>query len=310
MMGSATRTWRSWSARSGSVEAAFSGRCGFGVRRRLLHARLVQRAADLGVSMLWGSRVTGYNGGEVFCQGRKIACRWLVGADGENSQVRRWMTDRRPRYERIRFGYRQHFQAAPWSDFVEVYWVRHGQIVAAPVGPREVCIALTSRSGHLRTDEALKEAPRLAVRLAGAPVVTMGRGARAALRRLPAVHRENIALVGDASGSVDPITGEGLGLAFQQAAALAEALVVGDLRRYQSAHDRIARFPRLMSRLILAMDSHPKFQSRALRALAAEPQIFAKLLNTHVRALSPSAFGIGNIFKLGWHLLANGESEA
>lgn len=139
--------------------------------------------------------------------------------------------------------------------------------------------------------------------------MTAVRGARAALRRLPFVHRGNIALVGDASGSVDPITGEGLGLAFQQAAALAEALAAGDLRRYQTAHNRISRLPRLMSRLILAMDSHPRFQTRALRALSAEPQIFARLLNTHVRAISPSKFGIGNAFKLGWRVFANREAE-
>ena len=292
-----------------SVEATFMGRSGLGIRRRHLHARLVQRTSDMGVEMLWGARVTGFSGGEVSCEGRRIACRWLIGADGENSQVRGWMTKRRPRYERIRFGYRQHFRATPWSDFVEVYWARDGQIVAAPVGPDQVCLAITSRGRHLRPDEALQEVPQLAARLAGAPVATAGRGARAALRRLPFVHRENIALIGDASGSVDPITGEGLGLAFQQAAALAEALAAGDLRRYQAAHDQIARIPRLMSRLFLAMDSHPKFQARVLRALAAEPQTFAKLLNTHVRAISPSKFGIGNALRLGWRVCANREAE-
>jgi flavin-dependent dehydrogenase len=123
------------------------------------------------------------------------------------------------------------------------------------------------------------------------------------------VYRGNIALVGDASGSVDPITGEGLGLAFQQAGALAEALAAGDLRCYQAAHDRIARLPRLMSRLVLAMDSRPGFQARVLRALAAEPRIFARLLNTQIGASSPSKFGIGNALKLGWRLLANAEAE-
>lgn len=292
-----------------AAEAVFLGTSGLGVRRSHLHARLIERAASLGVSLLWGARTTGFSGGEVDCQGRKIACRWLIGADGENSQVRKWMSNRRPRYEHIRFGYRQHFRVTPWSDLVEVYWVPGGQIVAAPVAPDQVCVAITSRTGRARLDDALQEAPALAARLAGTPAMTAVRGARAALRRLPFVHRGNIALVGDASGSVDPITGEGLGLAFQQAAALAEALAAGDLRRYQTAHNRISRLPRLMSRLILAMDSHPRFQTRALRALSAEPQIFARLLNTHVRAISPSKFGIGNAFKLGWRVFANREAE-
>jgi len=290
------------------VEAAFLGRSGLGVRRPHLHARLVQRAAEAGVSMLWGSRVTGFSEGEVCCQGRKIACRWLIGADGENSQVRKWMTERRPRYEQIRFGHREHFCVTPWSDFVEVYWTRHGQIVAAAVGPNQVCIAITSRARRVRPTDALLDVPALAARLAGAPVVTVARGARAALRRLPFVYQGNIALVGDASGSVDPITGEGLGLAFQQATALGAALAEGDLRRYQAEHNRIARLPRLMSRLVLTMDSHPEIQARALRALGADPQIFAKLLNTHVRAISPSKFGVTNALKLGWRVLANTEA--
>jgi flavin-dependent dehydrogenase len=48
-----------------------------------------------------------------------------------------------------------------------------------------------------------------------------------------------VALVGDASGSVDAITGEGLCLLFQQAVALAAALEAGDLALYQAEHRRI-----------------------------------------------------------------------
>ena len=50
------------------------------------------------------------------------------------------------------------------------------------------------------------------------------RGTPALTRRLERVHRDNVALVGDASGSVDAITGAGLCLAFQQAERLGEAL--------------------------------------------------------------------------------------
>ena len=43
-------------------------------------------------------------------------------------------------------------------------------------------------------------------------------------QRLAAVQRGNVALVGEASGSVDAVTGEGLSMAFRQAIALAEAM--------------------------------------------------------------------------------------
>ncbi len=40
---------------------------------------------------------------------------------------------------------------------------------------------------------------------------------------------EHLALVGDASGPRDAITGEGLALSFHQAVALVEAMAAGDL---------------------------------------------------------------------------------
>jgi flavin-dependent dehydrogenase len=50
------------------------------------------------------------------------------------------------------------------------------------------------------------------------------RGAITSSRKIKAVYREHIALIGDASGSVDAITVEGLYLAFRQATALADAI--------------------------------------------------------------------------------------
>ena len=79
------------------------------------------------------------------------------------------------------------------------------------------------------------------------------RGAISVSTRLPRVIRGRLALIGDASGSVDAITGEGLALAFRQAAILAEALSKNDLAIYQAAHRRIGRIPRLMSRLMLGL---------------------------------------------------------
>jgi menaquinone-9 beta-reductase len=116
-------------------------------------------------------------------------------------------------------------------------------------------------------------------------------------------------LVGDASGSVDAVTGKGLGLAFQQALALAEAIAVGDLSRYQAAHRRIARLPALMSRVMLSMDRYAWLRHKVLEVLAADPHLFSKLLAVHVSALSPAAFGFGNALKLGWKLVASPKSE-
>ena len=83
------------------------------------------------------------------------------------------------------------------------------------------------------------------------------RGAITMMQKLRHVQRGNVALVGDASGSVDAITGEGLSLGFRQAMALADALERGDLSGYEAEHRRLARRPALMGRLMLALDGRP-----------------------------------------------------
>ena len=53
------------------------------------------------------------------------------------------------------------------------------------------------------------------------------RGATRETIRLAARNARRIALIGDASAAIDAISGDGLALAFQQAAALGEALQPG-----------------------------------------------------------------------------------
>jgi menaquinone-9 beta-reductase len=219
--------------------------------------------------------------------------------------VRKWAGLDRGRGQETRFGFRQHFRAAPWTDFVEVHWGRHCQIVVTPVRPDEICLVVTSRSPQLRLKEALTEFPEITRRLAGRLAVTRDIGAISALRVFRKVSRGPFALVGDASGSVDSLTGEGLGLAFQQAHALAEALSNDDLVRYEVAHRRINLPPELMSRIMLAMEDRAWLRRRVLDALAKEPHLLERFLAPHSGALSPWAFGFGNIFRLGWRLLAN-----
>ena len=81
-------------------------------------------------------------------------------------------------------------------------------------------------------------------------------------------------MIGDASGSVDAIAGEGLGLSFRQALALARAFKAGDLSRYQAAHRKLARGPSLMASLLLRLETHGAFQARALASLAKNPDVF------------------------------------
>lgn len=107
--------------------------------------------------------------------------------------------------------------------------------------------------------------------------------------------RGRIALVGDASGSVDAVTGDGLALAFRQANSLATSLASGDLSTYDVVHRQIGRMPRLMARLLLLMDGKDGLRRRALCTLAAHPLIFSRLLAVHSGVLRPSELTLGVI---------------
>ena len=101
------------------------------------------------------------------------------------------------------------------------------------------------------------------------------------------VSRRNVALVGDASGGVDAITGEGLRLAFQQAHVLAEALEARDLSRYENAHRQLARRPRWMGNLMLRLAGNPWLRERAMRTMHRRPELFERLLAIHVGDATP-----------------------
>ena len=89
---------------------------------------------------------------------------------------------------------------------------------------------------------------------------------------------------------------------FSQALALAEALRSGDLRSYERAHRSIGLMPHRMSRLILWMDRSPWLRQRALRAMAAEPQLFARLLNAQVAGPASSPLTALDALRLGWSM--------
>jgi len=286
-----------------SVEANFPSGFGIGMRRPCLHQALIDRANEAGVSLLWGSRAVGLTAGGVSLDGLSIQCRWVVGADGQNSRIRRWAGLNGARHDSFRFGFRRHYRTPPWTDYMEIYWGSGSQMYVTPVNRGEVCVALITRDAHLRLEHALPQFPDLSQRLNGVPASTPERGAVTASRSLRRVFRGQTVLIGDASGSVDAITGEGLSLSLHQAIALADALAAGDLAAYQTEHRRLAQCPNLMGKLMLSLDRFPRLRRRVLRAFASDPEIFANMLGMHMGVVSPGDFLMHGMLPLGRHLL-------
>jgi flavin-dependent dehydrogenase len=334
-----------------AVETRFPGiaGAGMGVRRAILQQRMVERAAALGVEFLWATPVVGVRDGgvEIARPTREvIAARWVVGADGSHSRVRKWSGLEEYTQKESRFAFRRHYLVAPWCDGAEVYWGTRGQAYVTPVSAKEVCVVAITRHTELRSDEILREFPALLEQLSGAELTSSERGAVTSTRRLRRVTRgtfsgaadesqkadetvvnrlnvgrfngaelnvapnavgpegcAGVALIGDASGGVDAITGEGLCLSFHQAVRLAEALERGELEQYERAHRKLAGRPNFMATMMLALDRRPMLRRRVLRVFTAEPEIFARFVAVHVGETSAlHAARTGAMF--GWRLLA------
>jgi flavin-dependent dehydrogenase len=285
-----------------SVDASFPSGTGIGVRRTVLHRIMIARAEELGIRLLWQTPVTGLQPESLrLGGGHVVRARWIVGADGVQSLVRQWAGLDNYRVDRTRFAFRRHYRISPWTDCMELHWGPKCQVYVTPVAADEVCVALISRDPHLRLDAALTVFPELLARLRGAEP-SAERGAISSTRKLNRVHNGRVALVGDASGVVDAITGEGLCLSLLQAEVLADCFAAGSLKRYQPVHRDLSRRPALMARLMLTLDWKVSLRQRAMRAFDSDPRLFERMLSMHVGALSPIDF-VANGLSLGWRML-------
>jgi len=281
--GSAFRGIRfaNWSDRDpASASADFARGEGVGIRRTVLHSRLVERALEAGVRLRWKTHVA--LGRDVLLNREGCRYRYLVGADGQASRVRRWAGLDRCSLISKRFGFRRHYRISPMPDYVEVHWCELGQVYITPVGRDEVCVAAVTRHSGTRMQQIMDAIPHLREGLSSKDAFTGERGALTTTRRLRRVVKGNVALIGDASGSVDAVTGEGLAIGFRQAALLGRSLEQGSLDLYAAEHEMTLRMTRRMARALLMMDKHAALRKVVMRTLASSPELFCGLLQVHM----------------------------
>jgi flavin-dependent dehydrogenase len=285
------------------AEGFFPREPGLGIRRTELHRAMVDRAAQSGAGLLWGVTAKGLTGEGVETDEGLFAARWIVGADGLSSRVRRWAGLGEKRGRARRFGVRRHFAITPWTDLVEVYWASGCEAYVTPVSRREVGVALLWSGEKAGFDRHLERFPQLRARLAGATPTTRDRGAGPLAQRARVVCRGRVALVGDAAGYLDAITGEGLSLAFHQATALAAAIRREDLGAYARQWRRLSAMPFAFIRALLVAERRPWLRRRLMRTLADEPELFARFLAIHARERPLRSLGAANTGRLLWGLL-------
>lgn len=286
-----------------SASARIAATGAYGLRRSALHELLVNRATELGVRFLWGTRVSELRSDRLCADRETVSFRWLVGADGQNSSIRRWAGLEPARRLRPRFGFRRHYAVVPWSDCVEAYWGERCQMFVTPTGANEICVALFSADSRMRIERGLEEFPGVAERLRAARTTSEEAGAVSVLEQARATVRGNVALVGDASCAIDGIAGQGLSLAFQQAEAVGEALAREDLAYYQDAHRCITLVPVRMTKLLLLISSSVWLRRKVLRLFAKNPALFARMISLHTQSDGAGQLNAGDVAHLGWRVL-------
>jgi flavin-dependent dehydrogenase len=260
----------------------FAAGPGRGVRRTALHEALWKRAADVGVSFLHG-RVTGLRqdatgveaevaprgGADGTGAGRTpvtLRAGWVLGCDGLHSTVRRLAeldtgTGTGPRAGRPvshRYGLRRHFRVPPWTDLVEVHWAPTVEAYVTPVGADTVGVALLGTRATLQAgfDTLLRsQFPELGARLAAATTTGALLGGGPLRRRTRRRSAGRVRLVGDASGYVDALTGEGVRVGLAQADAAVRHL--DDAAAYERAWRTVTRDYRALTTGLLTWASSP-----------------------------------------------------
>ena len=284
------------------ADAPFRHGDGLGVRRTVLQAALGDRAAALGVPVIPG-RVTGFVQHAKGVTAAGVDARYLVAADGLHSVIRRGLEPGAPpgtgrrRAGTARYGLRRHFRVAPWTDLVEVHWAAQAEAYVTPVADDLVGVALLfDRRQHLAGGPAdapdgagafaarLAAFPALVARLGGAAPASAARGAGPLRQRVSRRVYGRVLLVGDASGYLDALTGEGLGVGLAQAQALAACLAAGQPAAYERAWRRVSGPAWRLTAGLLWCRNQPLLAPCIVPAAERLPGAFTALVNHAAQA--------------------------
>jgi flavin-dependent dehydrogenase len=227
---------------------------GLGIRRRRFDALLLDAAVGAGATWLprhglaalrraadgrvIGATLRDAGGGLHDCR-----ARWVVGADGVHSAVARELGVQRATPWLDQFALVAHFADVPPAPCAEVHLFPGGFFAATTVdaGLFSVNLVVPRRTLRARGDGDWDEfvarhydrAPAFGARLQGARRTTPWRGIGPLAYTTSQQTFAGAALVGDACGYVDPLTGEGIYFALFGARALGDALA-------RSLHDPAA----------------------------------------------------------------------
>ena len=271
----------SYVAGASRVDHRFRDGAGLGVRRLELSAVLGARAEELGVERIFG-RVATLTQDRSSVTAAGITARHLLAADGLHSSVRRLCGLEVPSAPGARrYGLRRYYSVSPWSDLIEVHWTPDVEAYVTPVAHDTVGIAMLGPVGT-SFDEQLARIPALAGRLRRAEPASTLRGAGPFRQRTTRRTHGRVMLVGDASGYVDAITGEGLRVGLSQAEAAVAAIAAGRPGSYEREWTRRTRDFRMLTSGLVAAAGSP-LRAAIVPVAVALPRVFGAVVERLAR---------------------------
>src|SRR5216684_8587147 len=262
-----------------------------GVSRMLLDDALYRRAVALGAQSVTAT-ATAVSHDSVTFEGGTVRARVVAGAWGrwgrfDQQLERAFVRDRSHR----NFGFKRHYRGEGAKGVIELYSFANGYLGVSDVegGITNICGLVHARrlQGHkgrwdsfvdeIRAEEEPLEAmyaryePAQDGFLSSEPVIFRSRSAV----------EEGIFMIGDASGVIDPLTGNGMAMALQSALVaapfIAAALENGDRQHSEDAYR--ARHAQLFGRRI--------GWSRRVAFLLSRPALLDAALRFRFRAAGP-----------------------
>lgn len=220
----------------------------------------------------------------------------IIGCDGLRSKVRKLAgLETAPLGKQNRIGARVHFQIAPWSTQVEVYWSSGIECYVVPVA--DDCIEFvfgwnqdllqikTGRPNKLRA-KLFSYFPQLASIVEAQVQLSELEAIGSFARQAVTSYADRVVLIGDANFFLDPITGEGLSMAFEQAEILGQFLPVlhrqagGDSFRLEIL--KLKRRYLRVTRILLFLSQHYLLRQFILVILVLVPKLFQHLLEVNM----------------------------
>ncbi len=271
---------------------------GCGQRRKHLDEVLFRAAANApGVIAHTGTHVDGplsENGRVVgiFVDGQPRRAALVVGADGVHSQLRYKMGLNVP-VRRKRFGIRAHFRLAkghPQAPCVDVFLGHGHELYVTPLPGGEVLVAVLADAQQLVESVErsfrrwLLAEPELAKRLEGADQITPVLATSPLAAQTRSGVAPGFALLGDAAGFLDPITGGGMTQALMTAELLNRYVpdrVSEDdswLWKFERARRALLFDYRILTRMVLSLADHPRLGQRLLWIMDALPSFFSHVI--------------------------------